>query len=413
MPADTRTAWIISYTEVAREPRVIRQAQALIEKGWRVVVFGLGGEDRIPSDWDFVNLNGSQNPDFIDHLRLNWLRLQRVIGALFVRFGVLDTVKQWGAKIHQRAVPSFSITREVVMKRLAFTLGHLPDLVLPHDYFIAEVALTVAKQTKAAVVVDCHEYAMGQFVQDRHWQAWHQPIVKILQDRLFTRVDGITTVCQPIADLIKIDHSTRCPIQVVRSVPFYEPQPFKPTGETIKILYHGEIFPTRALHIAVGSMRFWRPEFRLVLRGYGPSAYVSYLQELAEKVGVLGRLEIQAPVPFNQIVTAANDADVGYFVHSDNSPQRRYVLPNKFFEYTMAGLALVVSDLPEMSRIVNQYHHGKLVQNCEEESIACAINSLDRASIDIMKRRSLEAAKELNWDVEKGKMISIYHEIMK
>ena len=76
------------------------------------------------------------------------------------------------------------------------------------------------------------------------------------------------------------------------------------------------------------------------------------------------RLTIEPPVPFDQIVPAANRADIGYFVHLDTSPQRRFVLPNKFFEYVMAGLALCVSDLPEMARLVRQYDMGVLVPEC-------------------------------------------------
>ena len=159
-------------------------------------------------------------------------------------------------------------------------------------------------------------------------------------------------------------------------------------------------------------MRLWRPEFRFVLRGYSDPAYVAQLRQVADEVGVADRLEIQPPVPFDQIVPAANEADVGYFVHLDTSPQRRFALPNKFFEYVMAGLALVVSDLPEMARLVRQYSLGTLVPECAEESIARIINSLDKTRIDEMKKNSLAAAKELNWDAEKERMMSLYREIL-
>ena len=78
----------------------------------------------------------------------------------------------------------------------------------------------------------------------------------------------------------------------------------------------------------------------------------------------------------------------------------------------MAGLALVVSDLPEMARLVRQYEFGELVPECEEEHIARIINSLHPVRIDEMKMNSLAAAKELNWDVEKEKMMSVYREIL-
>jgi glycosyltransferase involved in cell wall biosynthesis len=249
-------------------------------------------------------------------------------------------------------------------------------------------------------------------MHDQRWVRWHRPVVKALQDSFYPRVSGVTTVCDGIANLLATEHYLKRRACVVRSTPFYIEQPFRATGDVITVLYHGEIFPTRMLHIAVRSLRLWRPEFRLVLRGYADAAYLKELRQIASDAGVSSRLVIEPPVPFAQIVPAANQADIGYFVHLDTSPQRRFALPNKFFEYVMAGMALVVSDMPEMARLVRKYDLGELVPECEEEAIARVINSLDRAAIDRMKQSSLKAAKELNWQCEKDKMLTFYEEIL-
>jgi glycogen synthase len=289
---------------------------------------------------------------------------------------------------------------------------HRPELVLCHDYFTVDAALAVGQRAEAPVSVDCHEYALGQYAHDARWARWQRPVVKALQDSLYARVEGITSVCEGIAELITVEHPLQRPARVVRSVPFFVPQPFWPTGELITVLYHGEIFPTRMLHVAVRSLHLWRPEFRLVLRGYADPMYAEELLQIALEAGVSDRLVIELPVPFNQIIPAANQADVGYFVHLDTSPQRRFALPNKFFEYVTAGLALVVSDLPEMARLVHEHDLGALVPECNEESIARVINSLDRATIDRMKQNSLKAAGELNWEKEKENMLALYEEIL-
>jgi hypothetical protein len=100
-------------------------------------------------------------------------------------------------------------------------------------------------------------------------------------------------------------------------------------------------------------------------------------------------------------------------VHQDVSPQKRFALPNKFFEYVMAGLALCVSDLPEMARLTRQYGLGKLVGAYDETAIAETINSFDRASIDAYKKASIAAAADLNWDTERKQMLSLYEELFK
>jgi glycosyltransferase involved in cell wall biosynthesis len=412
--AGEQTAWIISYTPVSKEPRVLRQVKALEMAGWRVVVFGFDGLVPPPKEWAFVSIQNA-SPSYGGIKRallaktLSWL----VYGGILVaNFGGLKAIKRLGARLAHFASYSYFWRRQVIRAFADSKPEYRPDIVLTHDYFTADIAVEVGKKVRAPVVVDCHEYALGQYVHNPNWVKWHQTVVRELQDHLFPKLDGLTTVCDGIAELIATDHLLQRTPQVVRSLPFFSEQPFRPTGDVVTVLYHGEIFPSRALHVAVRSMRLWRPEFRFVLRGYSDPAYVEQLRQIAVEVGVADRLEIQPPVPFDQIVPAANEADVGYFVHIDTSPQRRFALPNKFFEYVMAGLALVVSDLPEMARLVREHDLGVLVPECEEESIARVINSLDRASIDEMKRHSLSAAKVLNWDAEKEKMMSLYREIL-
>ncbi len=409
-----RTAWIISYTPVSKEPRVLRQAKALQNAGWKVVVFGFDGLEPVPKEWVFVSVQnaGPCWGRIKKAIFVRTLNLLLYTGIVIANFGIISKIKGLGARLSHFACYSFFWRRRVIKAFADSKSEYRPDIVLAHDYFTSDVAIEIGEKFEIPVVLDCHEYSVGQYAHNSHWVKWHQTVVYELQNYLFPKLNGITVVCDGISELLATDHKLKCPKRVIRSVPFFSSQPFRPTGDVITILYHGEIFPARALHIAVRSMRLWRPEFRFILRGYSDPTYVALLRQIASEVGVADRLEIQPPVSFDQIVPTANEADVGYFVHSDCSPQRRFALPNKFFEYVMAGLALVVSDLPEMARLVRQYQFGELVPECEEEVIAHAINSLDKVRIDEMKQRSLAAAKELHWDAENEKMMSLYQEIL-
>ncbi|MFN7185874.1 MAG: asparagine synthase-related protein, partial [Alphaproteobacteria bacterium] len=425
---DTRPiAWIISYTPVCKEPRVIRQAAALTNAGWRVVVFGLEGEKPPPKEWDFIPLSDSLPLEGRD--KMQWLfgkrmgkllfslyirtcGATRTVGMLFARFGIFPKLRVLGARVYQRMQLPFHWKRRIISAYCSNSPAMQPQLVLCHDYFTADIGLSIARRTQAKIVVDCHEYACGQHVHIPNWVKWHLPYVYRLQDFYLNRADAVTTVCEGIAALIRTDHHLKCPVEVVRSTPFYEAQPFRPTGEIITVLYHGEIFPTRGLHVAIRSMQYWRPEFRMVLRGNADAAYLEELNILARNLGVENRLTIEPAVPFKDIISAANKADIGYFVHEDLSPQRRFTLPNKFFEYVMAGLALCVSDLPEMARLVKQYEMGQLVSDCDPKAIAEVINRFDRPMIDSMKQRALEAARMLNWEAEKQRMLKLYEGIL-
>ena len=73
----------------------------------------------------------------------------------------------------------------------------------------------------------------------------------------------------------------------------------------------------------------------------------------------------------------------------------------------MAGLALCVSDLPEMKRIVERHGLGRLVNGVEPAAIAETLNRLAPHEIDGFKRASIAAADELSWEVEQERFLGL------
>ncbi len=151
------------------------------------------------------------------------------------------------------------------------------------------------------------------------------------------------------------------------------------------MLYHGIVSPGRGLEACIRSVALWRAEFTLTIRGPASAAYAQTLQTLVEETGLSGRIVLAPPVPMIDLVREAAEFDVGLFALPGHSLQNFHVLPNKFFEYTMAGLALCVSDLPEMSRLLHGYELGRLIADVTPQAVAAAINGFDRASIDRFK----------------------------
>jgi glycosyltransferase involved in cell wall biosynthesis len=222
----------------------------------------------------------------------------------------------------------------------------------------------------------------------------------------------ITCVSDGIADRLQELYGLKERPLVIRNTPSYQEMPFRPTGERIEVLYHGIVAPGRGLEECICSVAAWRPEFILTIRGPASDQYKAQLENAIASVGVQGRVRLAPPVPMVDLVRAANAFDIGLFALPDHSRHNRFALPNKFFEYTMAGLALCVSDLPEMARLVKDHDLGVLFSGMEPSVIAATINSLDRASIDRYKRQSLAAARQLNWQKESEKLVSLCEKLV-
>lgn len=308
------------------------------------------------------------------------------------------------------------LTSSLGEKFLINALPNIPcvDLVVAHDYFTIPFASIVCEKSGCEMAIDIHEYAREQYVyktgsdEDRYHQFIVQPMVKALHDHYFQKAIGVTSVCEGLSRQLCVDHHLAVMPTTVRSVPFYSEQERKKSGDMIQVLYHGLVDPTRHLEVGVRSTVLWNPQYHFVIRGPGPSDYIAKLHRLCEELGVSDRVTIQGPVAFEKLVAEANSADIGYLAFMNFSRQREFASPNKFFEYIMAGLALVVMDVPELAPVVKDNGVGRLITDFTPESIADVINSFDKKSIDRCREASLKLAKTLNWETEQEKMISAY-----
>jgi glycogen synthase len=88
---------------------------------------------------------------------------------------------------------------------------------------------------------------------------------------------------------------------------------------------------------------------RLVLRGNGATRYVSSLRRLAALHAAPETIVFEPAVPLESVVESAARSDIGVFAPPLATSQFRCMLPNKLFEYLMAGLMVVFSDA-EVSR---------------------------------------------------------------
>jgi len=77
-------------------------------------------------------------------------------------------------------------------------------------------------------------------------------------------------------------------------------------------------------------------------------------------------------------------------------------LPNKLFDYINAGVPVLVSKLPEMEKLVNEYEVGEIIESHDPKHIAEKINTMlqNEERITTWKENTKKAAIELNWEKE-------------
>lgn len=282
------------------------------------------------------------------------------------------------------------------------------DVWLANDWVMLPVAARLAKERGGIYVYDTHELAIDEYSERLRWRLIRRPFVKAIEDQFIRGAKHVSCVSHGIAVRIQELYGLQRTPLVIRNIPTYSAATFRPTGNDIRILYHGIIAPERGLEQAIESVPAWRRDFSLTIRGIGRASYIASIQDRIDRLGLQGRVQIAPSVPMTELVRAAMPFDIGLFALPGHSLHNMFALPNKFFEYIMAGLALCISDLPEMTNLLRAYNLGTIIARVDPDAIATAINSVEPKTIDMYKQNSIKAALELNWDNESQKMMRAY-----
>ncbi len=374
---------------VRTDGRVMRSALALIEVGFTVTILDIEDDLARPLEEDIGGI-------YVKHImKPNWLK--------HVRFGPLRLI---------RSVQKLVYTTLKLIRMPA-------DIYHAHDDNALAACYIAARWRRKPLVFDAHELPL-MALNNRYWS-------NMLLARLFTymvrRCAGIITVSTPIAQVIcnlyDVPH-----VSLVRNLPVYQAPPksnrlrqYLGLNSNVRIaLYQGNIDPRRGLDKLVRAARFLDRDIVIVMMGKGVGITVSQLHSLIISEEVSDRVKILPPVPYVELLDWTASADIGLNVlPPDYSLSIQMCLPNKFFEYLLAGLPVLSSQLPAVIEVINTYNVGCIVDAHDPAQIGRAISAMlsDEDRLVHMRENALAATRsDLCWERESQRLIGLYQDIL-
>jgi glycosyltransferase involved in cell wall biosynthesis len=234
------------------------------------------------------------------------------------------------------------------------------------------------------------------------------------------------TVSDLLADELARRYAVRRPV-VVRNLPRAVPRPPRPPGSTssddeaapLRLLLHGAWVGLEqpGVDIALQAVAAL-PDVVLTLRGGVRDEGALHLRII--ELGLTGRVVRQPRLPGAEALVAAAIAeshDVGLSVHLPDCHSRSLATSSKVFEYLMAGLAVVATELDGNRHILCELARGAetpvglLYTPGDAGDLAHKLSSLksDRARLRAMQQSARSVAEtHLSWEHEAPRLLSIY-----
>jgi glycosyltransferase involved in cell wall biosynthesis len=370
--------------------RVMREASALVEAGFEVSIVDVESEPTLP--------------------------VKEEISGICINHIIMPSMS-----VSTRFKPWFLVKAIRLIFRGTLRLMRIPaDIYHAHDGMALPACYFAARLRRKLLIFDAHElpFSYGSFIRWRRLRA----LSSYLLARMVPYCVGVITVSHSIAQEIRRHYNVR-EVSLIRNVPMHQAvsksdRLLEYLGLDPKIriaLYQGGIQSDRGLDKLVYAAAFLERDIMIVIMGEGPKEIRTQLEALIAKEMVGDRVKIIPPVPYEELLKWTASADIGLIVYSpDESLNTQMCLPNKLFEYLMAGLPILASPLDAVANIINTCDVGQIVHSLTPTNVAAAINAMlaDHAALDRMHHNALNAAQEFCWENESQRLIRLYRDIL-
>ncbi|MCT7586733.1 glycosyltransferase family 4 protein [Aliarcobacter butzleri] len=302
-----------------------------------------------------------------------------------------------------------------------YSLGKKIDSVHAHDVNALPVAYMISLFKRVPLIYDTHEL----------WSQSHHSIsskfvlssVAFMEKFFAKRAIKIITVSDSIQTYLE-DYFDVKSIEVIRNIPSYthigQYDLFREKynlSEDIRIcLYQGLISKTRGVDLIVkAALEVCKKNDNVVFFFLGDGPYLEELKQLVIDSNLEDKIYILGKIDQNELLKYTMSADIGVHAISNTCLNHEYCLPNKVFEYIHAHVVLVVTNLLELSKFVEENQVGITFEDNDAKSLEESLNKIlgDDELYNKFKSNSIEASQKITWDNEYTVLKKLYEDILK
>jgi hypothetical protein len=216
-------------------------------------------------------------------------------------------------------------------------------------------------------------------------------------------------VNQPIA--AEYDrHYGRHPVVITNAARMLRQLPSEVLPGRVRMVHHGAAVRSRGIESTIDLMALLDERFTLDLYLVGEGSYV---QELTARCAHDSRITVHPPIAMERIATEINRFDVGLYLLAPVNFNNMYALPNKFFDFVQARLAVAIGPSPAMASIAAEHGFGVVADSFDPSSLASRLGGLRDADVVDLKQAAHRAAGELSAESNADCLRAVVREVLR
>lgn len=371
----------ISLTDFKNESRVLKEADSLIRKSLFDVIY-------------------------IAALHNDGLSIEEFLGErLYIKRFVLQT-RAWKKSFVVQIVKYLEFCYKIYKFYRLKNIG----VITVHSLGLLPLGVALKFLYNSKLVYDAHELET-----EVDYSTGIRKIVNKLVERIcIPHADITIVVSESIADWYATEYKMTRPHVVLNSPPFRKLLPRNYFREQLDIqanqkivLYQGGLVEGRGINLIIEAFKA-RSDNRVVLvfMGYGPLES-DVVQVAKQNKNVFFYSAVSPDI----VLEYTASADIGISLIENTCLSYYYCLPNKLFEYSMAGLPVIVSNMKEMSDFVKMNAIGMVIKETSPEAINQAIDNLLALNLDVLRTNAFNTACENSWERQETIMLKAYSQL--
>jgi len=179
-------------------------------------------------------------------------------------------------------------------------------------------------------------------------------------------------------------------------------------SDQVLLVHSGSVREGRGIeHLIAVLPDFPNTHLALITASRGP--FVNGILKEAARLGVRERIHMHSLLPYDEVSGFIADADAGV-IPMDSYGNAELSLPNKLFDYLLAGLPVLSSSTGALARLFEAWPVGPLYPPGDDKALRAALKDLlaNRARYDAAIAARPDLLIKHGWEAQAVKLQQIY-----